>query len=361
MVYVVFFVFLISGALISKNSKSSKAYLFAIMVFLLAIIGFRDTTVGTDTLGYTQEFYRFSQLQFSQMWETAMEAKEPLYVIISWIASIFSESYTAFLLIWALFPVISLYKVFKSNLKDGVDYMIAILVFFMLGLFAFFVAGIRQTAALSLTFTGAGYLTKINTQSFKTFIKDKNLYVFSLYVAIAYLIHNSALLFLLAIPCLFIKVKWWYLILVIGLFALGNYVQVDQIVLVAKYLFNDRFASYGTTYESSQSLSAFVMQFILFLICFIQRNRLRERNKGNNFLFILMFIGLVFQSLSGMMAEMSRISFYFCMFSMLLVPRAIKEYNPQIKPLLYLGFTVLSLCYLFFLTGSNLPMYHSVL
>jgi len=139
MVYVVFCAFLISGALISKNSNSSKAYLFAVMAFLFAIIGFRDTTVGTDTLGYTQDFYRFSRLQFSQMWETAMESKEPLYVIISWFASIFSDSYTVFLLVWALFPVISLYKVFKSNLKDGTDYMIAILVFFMLGLFAFFV------------------------------------------------------------------------------------------------------------------------------------------------------------------------------------------------------------------------------
>ena len=361
MIYVIYFVFLIAGALISKKSHSGKAYLFVIMAFLFAIIGLRDTTVGPDTLGYTHDFYRLTQLQFSQMCKVALESTEPLYVIISWLPSVFTDNYSAYLLAWALFPVISLYKVFKAELRDGVDYMIAILVFFMLGLFAFFVAGIRQTAALSLTFLGAGYLTKINTQSFRTFIKDKNFYIFLLYVAIAYLIHNSAVMFLLAIPCLFFKVRWWYLFLVIGMFGLGNYVQVDQIVSVSRYLFNDRFAAYGTSYKSSQSLSAFLMQFILFLICYLQIQKLKTRTYSNNFLFILMFVGLIFQSLSGLMAEMARMSFYFCMFSMLLVPRAFKEYRPKIRPLLYIGFTMLSLYYLFFLANSNLPEYHSVL
>lgn len=360
MVYVAFFVSLITGALISKNSHGSKAYLFAIMAFLFAIIGLRDTTVGADTLGYMQDFYRFSQIPFSELWRVALESREPLYVVISRLASVFSDN-TAYLLVWALFPVISLYKVFKAELGDGVDYMIAILVFFMLGLFAFFVAGIRQTAALSLTFLGAVYLTKINTWSLRTFIKDKNLYIFLLYVAVACLIHNSALLFLLAILCLFIKIRWWYLILIIGFWGLRNYVHADQIVSVSSYLFNDRFASYGTGYKSNQNLSAFVMQFILFLICFIVKDKLRAQNRNNDFLLMTIFVGLFFQSLSGIQAEMSRVAYYFSMFAMILVPRAIKDFKPPWRTLIYCGFTAASLLYLFFLSSSNLPEYHSVL
>lgn len=361
MIYVVFFVFLISGALISKLKNTSKVYLFALMAFLFAIIGFRDTTVGPDTLGYTQDFFEFSQLKFAQIWQTAIASKEPLYVIISWFASVFSNSYTAFLFVWALFPVISLYKVFKYNLKDDIDYMIAFLIFFMLGLFAFFVAGIRQTAALSLTFAGAGCLTKINIQSLKSFIKDKNLYVFILYVAIAYLIHNSALFFLLAIPCLFIKAKRWFLLLVLGFFFLGKYVPVDQIVSISAMLFDDRFSSYGTTYESTQNTSAFIMQFLLFAICFSKMEKLKAEDRTNNFLFVMMFVGLMFQSLSGILAEMSRVSFYFCMFSMILTPRAIRAYNLSLRPIIYLGFTIAAIVYLFFLTNANLPTYNSVL
>ncbi len=361
MVYAVFFALLIAGALISNKITSSRAYLFVIMAFLFAIIGLRDTTVGPDTLGYTQDFLQISQVQFGSMWDLALKSQEPLYIIITWISSLFSDSYTAYLLVWALFPVISLYKVFKAELKDGADYMIAVLVFFMLGLFAFYVAGIRQTAALSLTFLGTGYLTKINTRNFKSFITDKNFYIFLLYVAVAYLIHNSALLFLLAIPCLFVKVRWWWLILAIGLFALGNYAKVDWIVKLSAQLFIDRFAIYGTTSTNTLSDSGFIIQFLLFLICYFSRNKQTTRNEKSNFMFAVLFVGLLFQSLSGIQAEMTRVSYYFSMFAMILVPRAIKEYKTPWRTLLYWGFTGASLLYLFFLSSSNLPEYHSVL
>lgn len=350
---------LIIGALLPQIKTNGKYYLFIVMIVLLIIIGFRDTSVGTDTLSYTEDYFRFAQMSFSEMWTYAFTTNEPLYVIISWCPSIFSLNYSAFLLTWALFPVVSLYKVFKKELEDRVEIMIAIIVFFLLGLFAFCVAGIRQTAALSLIFVGTKYLN-FQWKSFRLFIRDKNIWYFLMTLAVAYMIHNSSILFILAIPCLFFRVRWWYLLLVLGLFFIGKYVQIDQIVLLSKFFFEDRFASYGTSYESSQNTSAFIMQVILFLICFVVKGKLVKRNPRNNFYFNMMFLGMAFQSLSGMMAEMARISFYFCMFGMLLVPRAFKEYTGNTKVFLYTGFVVVCLYYLFFLTGSNLPNYHSI-
>lgn len=361
MIYILFFVYLVFCALLSIKNRPNHIYLFTIILSLFTIIGLRDTTVGADTLGYTQDFSYYSQLQFSKMWQIAKESKEPLYVIISWFVSILSDSYTAYLLVWALFPSISMYKVFKAELRDGMDYMVAIIVFFMLGLFAFFVAGIRQTAAMSLTFVGAMYLTEINTVNFKSIIKDKNLYLFLLHVSIAYLIHNSAMIFLLAIPFLFIKVRWWFLLLAICLFLLSKVVKVDQIVMLSEMLFEDRFAIYGTTSTDKLSMSGFIMQYILFLICFFSRNKLESQDKSNDFLLVLMFVGLLFQSLSGVIAEMFRVSYYFSMFAMILVPRSIKVCKSPLRILLYFGFTVVSLFYLFFLSSSNLPDYQSIL
>ncbi len=37
-----------------------------------------------------------------------------MYVIRSWLPSVFSTHYAAFLLTWALFPIVSLYKVFRD-------------------------------------------------------------------------------------------------------------------------------------------------------------------------------------------------------------------------------------------------------
>lgn len=358
MVYIIFFFILILGTLVTKSRKESVCYLFMIMTLLLIIIGFRDVSVGTDTLSYTEDFMKFSHMSFSEMWKFAFTAKEPLYVIISWIPSLLSTNYTCFLLVWALFPVYSLYKVFKAELLNSIDYMIAILVFFLLGLFAFYVTGIRQTAALSLVFfAGSKYLRLFRFVSIKSTIKDSNLFWFIVYIGVAYMIHNSSILFLLAIPCLFVKVRWWHLLLVLGLFFIGKYVQIDQIVLLSKLLFEDRFVTYGTVYESSQNLSAWIMQIILFLICFFVKDNLIRRDTQNNFFFNMLLLGLVFQSLSEMMAEMARISFYFSMFAMVLLPRAFKEYSGNYRKFIYFSFTIVSLYYLFFLTGSNLPEY----
>lgn len=344
-----------------RGRKNSHIYLFFIMTFLWAIIGLRDTSVGADTLGYTEDFHRFASMSFPEMWHYAFQTKEPLYVIISWLPSLVSDNYTSFLLVWALFPICSLYMVFKRELQDSVDYMIAILVFFLLGLFAFYVAGIRQTAALSIMLYASKYLRSLNYRSLRTIICNKSIYTFCIYTLIAYNIHNSSLLFICAIPCLFIKVRWWYIILVIVLFPLSKFVHLDQIVVLSKFFFEDRFANYGTVYESSQSISAMIMQVILFVLCFIARDKLQKKDSQNAFLFNMMFVGLIFQSLSGMLAEMARVSFYFSMFAMVLVPRALKEYSPNLKLLVYCCFVAFSLYYLFFLTGSNLPVYHSAL
>lgn len=362
MVYTIFFTVLILGMFATNRGKDSRKYLFLMMIFLLIIIGFRDISVGTDTLSYTEDFQRFSYMSFTEVWSFAFTTKEPLYVLVSWIPSLLSNNYTLFLLTWALFPVCSLYNVFKIELHDSTDYMIAILVFFLLGLFAFYVAGIRQTAALSLVFyAGSRYLGTPIKLSVKSIIKDTAVYKFAVFMALAYMIHNSSILFLLTVPFLFVKVRWWYILLVFGLFFVGKYVKIDQIVLLSKFFFEDRFATYGTVYESSQSLSAFIMQLILFVVCFSVKDKLIKKDTQNNFFFNMLFLGLVFQSLSEMMAEMARISFYFSMFAMVLVPRAFREYPKNNKKLIYPGFVIVCLYYLFFLTGSNLPEYHSVL
>ena len=120
MVYALFFTILILGAIVTKYRSGNLIYLTIIMFLLLGIIGLRDTSVGTDTLGYTQDFIRFSYLSFSEMIATASTSKEPLYVFVSWLPSILTTNYTVFLLTWALFPVCSLYNVFKEKLQDKI-------------------------------------------------------------------------------------------------------------------------------------------------------------------------------------------------------------------------------------------------
>lgn len=344
--YVLFFTVICFGAVFSKKN-ADKMYITLCILSLWLLIGLRDMSVGADTSGYIEEFGFIARLGFSGMWLQTIEYKDPLYILISWFISRVTTNYTIYLLIWALFPAISLYITFKHVLKkDKTDCLISILVFFLLGFFAFYVAGIRQTAALSIILL-----------SYKS-IQQKKIIHFLLYVFVASLLHNSAVIFIIAFPLCFVKLRWWYILILAALLYMVSIVALDNVFVLAQYFYGDRFDSYQQGYESTQSSSALIMQIILFAICFFKYKPLIEREPINSALLIFSFIGICFQSMAGMLAEMSRISFYFCIFDLILVPRALNEYGgKKYNSLIVTAFSIVAMVYLFFLTSANLPDY----
>jgi len=341
---VYFIYFSLLSIVCGLTNNSNKRVGLLIIVFLTWIlIGLRDVSIGTDTNSYVCRFQSISNLSFDAVWEEAIKSNEPLYIIITWILGIISNNYTIYLLGWALFPALAIYSL-KDSLSNTSQYFGAIVVMCMLGLYAFFIAGIRQTAAISIALISYKY------------IREEKLIKFVCCIAIAYLIHNTAILFILAYPLKFIKVRWWFPIVLVGLYIASSSVQIDGIVQLAGFIFKDRFAAYGTTYESSQNASAFFIQLALYLLAFCKIKPLVEKDPTNNILFVLSTVGLFFQSLAGMLAEMSRISFYFCVFDIILIPRALAEYG-KIRPIINTVFIVTCLILLLFISKSNLPLY----
>jgi len=359
MVYTLYFTYLVIGAFLVKLVGGKKAFLFIAYFILLLIIGLRNISVGPDTLSYVEDFRFLTSLSYSRMLVEAFDSSEPLYTIISWLPSLLSNNYTLYLLTWALFPACSLYIVSRDVLYDSKDYLVSIIVFFLLGLFAFYVAGIRQTAALSLVMPAAIRMNRRFSSEFGFGGKLKVIAKYLIIIGIAYLIHNSSLIALLAIPLMFVKVRWWYIAIIIVVQNVSTSLDVGDIAVASELFFNDRFAVYGVR-ESSLNLSAFIMQLILFLMCFSVKQRLEMQDAKNNFFLMMMLVGLLVQSLAPIVGEMFRISFYFSIFGIVLVPRALKALPKSINIMAYVSFVSASLIYLFFLTKSNLPEYSSV-
>lgn len=346
--YIYFFILgiIVFFTLFDNRKRTRIISLSLICISTWLLIGLRDSTVGADTLSYISDFKRISGWSFSQLLRYLPDLKEPLYYIITWILGTVSHDYTVFLLGWAVFPAIALFLIFKSNLSSTTEYFEAIIVLMMLGLYAFFVAGIRQTAAISVILISYKYL------------KKANIIKFALCIAIACLIHNSAILFSMAYPLRYLKIKWWYVIFPIVIFAISTTIKIDFVVQSAAFLFDDRFASYGTSYLSSQNNSAFIVQIVLFAICLFKIKPLLKQDQSNNILFVLAIIGLFFQSMAGMLAEMSRISFYFIVFTIILVPRALSFYNRDSRWVVSTVFILGCLYLLLFVSKTNLPLYH---
>mgnify|MGYP002576424357 CR=1 FL=1 len=328
------------------NKKDTKLIvLLFICLYTWLLIGLRDHSIGADTQSYISTFYQLRNWSFDDLLHQLPKLREPLYYIITWLLSLISSDYTVFLLGWAAFPAIALFLCLKSNLDNTTEYFEAILIVMMLGLYAFFIAGIRQTATISIVLLSYKYL------------KNANLWKFLACIAVGYFIHNSIILFVLAYPFRYLKMKWWYITIIIAFFILASTIKIDFIINYSKLIFNDRFVAYGTVYNSSQNNTIFIIQLVLFTICFIKSKSLITKDPSNNLLFVLLFFGLFFQSMAGMLAEMSRISYYYCIFAIILVPRALQEYSPTNRSIINSGFIIVCILLLLFVSKSNLPIY----
>jgi len=355
-IYIILFLILIVG-LFPKPTEKSSAYLLTTTLLLFVIIGLRDITVGIDTLSYVDDFKYYCYLNWPEIYSDALTHKEPVFHLVVGLISRVTHWYPAYLMFWALFPTIALYSFFKDELKrHKIVILLAIIVLFNLGIITFFQAGIRQTAAMSILLLASRNLPKIDNARFFSFIKDYHFYLFLLGLFAAYCFHHSAIIFILAVFLKDIKVRWWYMFIPVGIYIISSYIQLDYLTQAALLVFNDnQYGQYGTSYESELNLSGFIMQLIIFYICFIPRKKLIKQDMHNQILYNFAILGLVFASLTLLIAEMYRLSFYWSMFYVLLLPRALDAYsNRTFRTLGYIGFIVGSLVYLFFLSADNL-------
>lgn len=359
-IYVFFFLLLLLTGGLSYNKINTNTVIFIAVVFTL-IIGLRGPDVGPDTPTYIMTFQQRFNNSLSQLFidKTDDARHEYLYVTIMWAVRSITDNYTIMLLVWAILPVYLIWKTQKDELEYSPDLSISYIVFFILGFFVFYTSGIRQTVAISIAFFSYRYLKEPFGE---IVLKDKNSIQFMLCMILGYYIHNSILVFAIIYPLKGflqkIQAKAWHLIPVAALFFVGKSIGIGQITAVAAYLFDDTYSQYGTAKTDSLNSSAFIMQMILYLMCFFVRDRLFAKDKSNILLLNLVFIGMVAQSMSGALAEMARISYYFSIFYIVLIPRALQEWTNYGKNMsIYVGFVCFCLFYLFFLSSFNMPDY----
>lgn len=358
MIYILFFLLLLIGYLSKKNSNNTILKLLCFCIWL--IIGLRNFDCFPDTMGYVSDFDYFKKMSLDKIWDFSKTKTEPLYVILSWLPSIISDNYQVFLLFWSLFPSIGLYFFCKQNLETPKDYAVAFLIVFVLGYFAFVASGIRQAAALSLVMISYRYLMKITTSRDFLIANNFAFIKFLALITIAFTIHNSTLVFLAVFFIRLLPFYSWYILIAIGAVSIGNLFHLEQFTIVSAMLLGDRFDHYGTSIVSELSLSGYFVQLFLFLLCYVKRADLIYNSKENVFFLNMMLVGLIFQAMTGVIGEMFRIAFYFNMFAMILVPRALAEYRKSRlgRFIVYL-FILSCFIYLFFLSSSNLPAYGS--
>ena len=154
-------------------------------------------------------------------------------------------------------------------------------------------------------------------------LRRKALFKFVLTIAIAACFHKSALIFLLAWSCHFVQISKKFVVM---LALLGVFAYISTTALLSFVFQSNILPSYylDSEYLDGGKVAPFINFVIYFLIfAFVYTTKSYEKNKDNNLMLILLAIGLVLSVVNLKFSAFSRVTSYFTMFSVILLPNSL--------------------------------------
>lgn len=306
------------------NEKNNRK-LFSILagLFLFLISALRSIYFTTDVQGYVSRYIDISYTNLSQLWMAFITntGKDPFFNIFNKVISLFGASYRVWLAIIAGFFC---YSVSKFIYRYSDDAYISFIALISLGYFYFSLSGLRQTLALAIILFSYKYL------------RIRKLFPFVAMVLLGSLFHFPAIIFVLAYPLANMKIGWKQVVGILAALIL-TYLFRTQIIALLGYLnIGDKY-SYYLQYGTTLTISGFIIQLFIYLFCLYFKNSVVKSDNDNLSLYNLIFLGVVFQSFSSVIAEFFRISMYFSIFGIVLIPKAINaEKDRKFKVVVYI-------------------------
>lgn len=323
-----------------KYSNGKKYFIIGSAILLILYASLRGININSDVKGYLSQYAKFSKYSFNEILEIfKSDIKYPLFYLLGWFVSrVFPSGQVWLAFLSVLYIIAFMFLIYKESKMP----LISVVVFLSLGYFTFSLTGLRQ--ALAMTLIVPAYY----------FAKNSKIIKFILVVLLAYLFHNSALIFLLIYPMRNLKLGWFHA-LFIGICLAFSFIFKSEFKALIGVVFEDSY--YGGYSESNKTLnfSGIIIQLAIFVFNLFYYKNVTNKSKRVMILYNCAFLGLSFQLLSIVIAEMFRISMYFSIFNIVLIPLSIMaEPDQKWCKVEMILITVVLLAYLFV---SGIPQY----
>ena len=220
-----------------KGTKNVDRYTIICAVLFFIMIGFRNQAIFGDTYRYVTWFSQLGNTSLLNVMQS-FEKDQFFWIVAYYVYPLVGGNYTLWLSLISLAIILPITKMIKSY---SVEPMYSWILFIFLGFATFFMAGMRQTMAMSLTMLG--FLILLDEKR-KT--KEK-LLRFVICIGIASLFHGASLLCLIAI--LFINRPFSkpflviYPILLLVFLVWGRFMLLSMTSTLGE--FDERYIGYG--------------------------------------------------------------------------------------------------------------------
>lgn len=324
LLFAVGFAFAFSPAAIVKKHKlavgnTNMRYIAAFVIiaaYLIMVIGLRADSVGIDTWSYGQKYEGIAKLTQGQIIRQLKKASEPGYFLLQLLAGKLGIKFSGFNFIYSVFNVgVITYFIYKKSKMAWLSYFLYITYdFFVLDL-----SMMRQTTAMSIAVLA--YMTDKN-RGIGDFLK------FTLLIAIAATIHNSAVIFL---PAWFVK-KIRYndrtVTVAFVLIALALIFR-DKLMPILHSLgagVSEKYSTYDVA-EDSVGMRQYLMLLVtLIFYLFVNKKNNSPVEKDSFFLLCVMLVMFPAASMGGGGVFM-RIFYYYYLFMIIFIPNMLASLN----------------------------------
>ena len=308
MAYIIAYIVLM-GSLKFILPKKQLVIAMALSLFFLA--SFRSPLFGPDVMSYVDSFNR---LKYQSLASTFQISKDASFYVFAQLLGKLGVSSQGWLAILSGIFIFSLYKLIKEY---SIDPYLSFIVVLSLGYFFFSLTGLRQALAMSILLL-----------SFK-FILERKIMFFILNVLFASLFHSSALIFIIAYPLSNIKVSKKHIFIPLIVLISSFFLEKLLRNFISALAWNESLKNYSNQ-EQFLTYSGFVIQLMIIYFCYLNKKKiLSVNNKENTVLFNMLLIGIIFQAFSSIIAEFFRVSYYFSIYCMVLIPRAIYSFKDK--------------------------------
>lgn len=346
-IYVILVLFIIfMYPILKKFTKNYKKwYCILCSIFLIIVIGLRNIELGQ---GDTKNVYKVIFNHFLHFdWQQSMKYINSQDVEIGFygmmkIYTCFSSNFQAFLFIIGVPYIVAVSTlIYKYSKLPQMSYFL----FLALNYFALSFTLLRHV--LAMAFLIYAFLALMNGKRVK----------FIIFVFLASLFHTTALIFFIVYPFSKLKFNLKQIFLLI-LFLLLIFLFGNNILNFVFSILNDgHYSQYKIS--SGDNIGFFIINLclMLFSILYLKKYNI-ENYKESQFLFNFQFLTLCMSAFILTIGEAFRISTYFGIFGIVLVPNCLcLEKNQRLKIIIYILFLSLLVLYFFLFTSKNMGIY----
>ena len=316
------------------DKKTEICFLLFFFLMFVLVAAFRDYSSYTDFVGYggyESRYYRLGLMDWKSILTFLDEFKDPGYYILGSLAYRIGISFRVWI---ALIAAFDLFAISFHIKRYSNNYGLSFLIFLSLGYYFFMLCGLRQAIALAIVLFAydAG--------------KKHRLLLFCFLVFLAYLFHQSAIIFM---PFYFviakkrIEKKHIWILLFFIVITLLNYKSFMSILAFQAFEDNERYARFIDANREGLNVTNIIIFASLYIYClFAKRNELESKQSvalanypifdSRKECFILILIGCFFRALSMVTPESFRLAMYFDIFLISFLPKNRNlTYNDQIQ------------------------------